>query len=201
MFLPAEPFPRVPTSGPHSLALFLHPIRTALAHAPQPPPEGGEAPPDAGTTESTRMKVSASCSVLGGEDGCNDAAVVRSKRRGASQSEARRERRRRWASEHGEEASRAVLSVSMWRKRAWEMAMWRRKRAESGGTKVAYFSRHLSLCPPSPGHAVAPGSSARARHRRAPSPQPASPASARPFFFEPEQFLLIKKAYKFVQTR
>ena len=40
MFVPAEPFPLVPTSGPHSLALFLHPIRTALAHTPQPPPEG-----------------------------------------------------------------------------------------------------------------------------------------------------------------
>ena len=58
--------------------------------------------------------------------------------------------------------------------------MWRRKRAESGGTKVAYFSRHLSLCPPSPGHAVALGSSACARHRRAPSPPPASPDLAPP---------------------
>jgi hypothetical protein len=56
------------------------------------------------------------------------------KRRRASQSSARRWTRRRWAEVPGAAESRAE---SMWEKRVWEMAMWMRKRRESGRTKVA----------------------------------------------------------------
>ena len=85
------------------------------------------------------------------------------RRRRANQPDARRERRRRWASVPGASESRAVLSESMWVKRACEMSTWRSRggrgrRAEGprpsdpcGGSL-----RRRRRCPSLPGTAAPP---------------------------------------------